>query len=275
MASNMLRDGGAEALQPAIATAGYILPTSKLETEKPNVIATDPEARPFDISFDIDPSPTDDGPPACPFTTIGGDFVISSPPPPSDLTSCLDVEETVTATAEHHQQKYEKRKLMRRKITDPVTGADIHGDLLIGDIYKDNNVLLALVVGPHGELGPMFKNFLFHYAPRRHLAFRADRPYATDMYARATTAPCPLGVVTSASIVWKRTRTRKFFGHSYTAPTPKEYTLGKLGLVITKAFAVHIRNANRKLGTSASPNAHCDTVDEDSDLPDPHDTTLD
>ena len=58
----MIRDGGAEALQPAIAMVGYILPSSKLETEKLNVIATDPEARPFDISFNIDPSQADEGP---------------------------------------------------------------------------------------------------------------------------------------------------------------------------------------------------------------------
>ena len=35
----------------------------------------------------------------------------------------------------------------------------------------------------------------------------------------------------------------------YTAPTPREHTLQQMGLVVTKAFGLHLRNSTRKMGT--------------------------
>ena len=46
MAHNMLRDGFAAALQRPLASAGYILPASKLETEKPNTVPSNPNLGP-------------------------------------------------------------------------------------------------------------------------------------------------------------------------------------------------------------------------------------
>ncbi|KAL7513762.1 hypothetical protein ACHAXN_013211 [Cyclotella atomus] len=46
---------------------------------------------------------------------------------------------------------------------------------------------------------------------------------------------------------------KAFFGHSYTAPTLKEYALQQLGLVISNALAIHLRDAKRgALQASAS-----------------------
>lgn len=69
------------------------------------------------------------------------------------------------------------------------------------------------------------------------------------MYDRAVNAPCPTGILTTASVLWQQSNPKSFYGHSYTAPTPKEFALGKIGLAITKAYALHIRNANKKFGT--------------------------
>lgn len=57
MASNYTRDGWAGALQPALAIAGYIHPSAKLETEKPGLSRLTLNARPLDLSFDPNPDP--------------------------------------------------------------------------------------------------------------------------------------------------------------------------------------------------------------------------
>ena len=94
----------------------------------------------------------------------------------------------------------------------------------------------------------MFHNFLYNYTPRKHLEFTALWPNAHLMYERATQHPCPTGIVATATTNWNATATRRFYGHTYTSPTPKAYTQQKLGLVIVKALALHLRNATRKMG---------------------------
>ena len=76
------------------------------------------------------------------------------------------------------------------------------------------------------------------------------------MYAQATTPPCPSGLIPTAAINWKHNKDRRLYGHSYTAPTPHEHTLQQLGLVITKVYGLHLRNAARRMGTCLpNPNA--------------------
>ena len=84
--------------------------------------------------------------------------------------------------------------------------------------------------------------------------FKANRPYAQIMHDRSTTMPCPLGVVTTACVNWKRNKDRMFYGHSHTMPTPKEFTLGKMGLGIVKGYAMHLRNCTKKVGTKPPKN---------------------
>ena len=52
-----------------------------------------------------------------------------------------------------------------------------------------------------------------------------------------------------------RPRTAGFFGHSHTTPTPREHTLQQLGLVVTKAYGLHLRNATRRMG-APPPDPH-------------------
>ena len=77
------------------------------------------------------------------------------------------------------------------------------------------------------------------------MTFHADKIHAKRMYERILQYPCPRGVVTTASINWRHNKRRKFFGHSYTAPTPKEYTMQQIGLSVTKAYALHLRKASK------------------------------
>ena len=53
----------------------------------------------------------------------------------------------------------------------------------------------------------------------------------------------------TTSVNWKCKGLQRLYGHSYTAPTPYEHTLQKLGIVITKAYGLHLRKATRKMGT--------------------------
>jgi hypothetical protein len=98
-----------------------------------------------------------------------------------------------------------------------------------------------------GKWGNMFHTFLFGPKARSSpLAFR-QHPNAEYMYHRATTFPTPIGIIHTATARWKASKSpsQHFFGHSYTMPTPKEYTLQQLGHVITNALALHIRDAKR------------------------------
>ena len=81
------------------------------------------------------------------------------------------------------------------------------------------------------------------------------------MYRTATQSPAPTGIVHTATSRWRESHPgRTFYGHSYTAPTPREYTIQQLGLGITKALAFHLRNASRKFGTRPTPvDIHLDT----------------
>ena len=57
-----------------------------------------------------------------------------------------------------------------------------------------------------------------------------------------------------------------FYGRSHTAPTPKEYILQKLGLVISNSLAIHLRDA--KLGQLVKPTDPYDKdyIEPDADL---------
>ena len=139
---------------------------------------------------------------------------------------------------------------MRGKETDSTTGLAVHGDSIIGDIHRANAVMMPWAICPHGGFGPILKNFLFHHDPLVPQApFQSNRPNATLMYSKATSHPIPLGILHTANAIWSRTADkRRFFGYSYTAPTPMEHTLQQLGLGVTKAFALHHKLALRKQG---------------------------
>ena len=135
IAHHFIRDGWEVALQRVIALAGCILPTVKLDTEKPSLLQCDPGTKPLDISFEIDPVPSPDAPPVCEYACVGGNITIISPvqslPPPPE-----DVIETVMTAADVHLQVIERKKLMRSRKTDSVTGAKQEGDQAIGELIQ-------------------------------------------------------------------------------------------------------------------------------------------
>ena len=130
------------------------------------------------------------------------------------------------------------------------------GDNVISELVNKNVVMIPFTVDPHGRRGPLAESFLFGLAPRKELKLMRERPNARMMHRMATQHPCPTNVVTLAGDArWKATSSKwHFFGRSHTASGPKEYFLQKLGLSITKAYALHLCNASLKLG-KRPPNA--------------------
>lgn len=252
MAHNIIVDGWAAALQPALALAGHILPTSTLSTERANLVECSPCAKPLDLCFDIDPTPSTSDQPPCPYPTIGGDITIAPPIPATPIPDSEDVIETVTAIAATHLQTKERGKYVRPAREDKVTGVKVPGEQVIGQLLDRRIILLAMAIDPHGKWGPAMDWFLFHIRPRKLLTFgnaTHPKPNAQRMYDLAHDAQCPSGIIPHAASAWRENKTRRFFGHTYTAPTPREHTLQQMGLVVTKAFGLHLRNSTRKMGT--------------------------
>ena len=106
--------------------------------------------------------------------------------------------------------------------------------------------LLPFAIDPFGRLGPLARAFLFGTAPTHALTFPPSRPHAFEMHRRVTSFPSPIGIFPHADHAWSTTRTRRFFGHSFTAPTPSITTLQHLGLCICKSFASHTFATHQK-----------------------------
>ena len=114
----------------------------------------------------------------------------------------------------------------------------------MGDLLAANTILLAFTLDPFGRWGPIMQNFLTTCTTSiEQKPFRANRPNANTMYHRATSHPAPTAILHAADSYWKSNKTRRYYGHSYTSPSPQIHTIQNLGLGITKAFSLHIRNS--------------------------------
>jgi len=157
-AHNLIRDGFATTLGPLLTTAGYLLPSSTFDIEPQLHLPSDPHARPFDLSFNPDPS----SPPlinhACPYTTVDFDVTITSPPPyPSFNPTSPNVTTILMAYADTHLQKYEKKRVGRDNKTNPTTGTISVGDTIIGELLTRNMVLILWQSTPMDDFAPSSK----------------------------------------------------------------------------------------------------------------------
>jgi len=193
--------------------------------------------RSCDWVFDIDQTTSNEMTATCPYNLLGGDVTCIKPIEDTMIVVSANVKETVTAAVVKHLQDHERLKLMRGGTTDAVTANKMHGDVLIGELIQRKIILLPMPIDLHGKWGLMFDQFLFGTRPPDPLEFRKNRANATIMHAQATRHPCPLGLILTACVKWKRHKKLKFYGHSHTAPTLKQYIQQQLGLTITKAYA--------------------------------------
>jgi hypothetical protein len=141
----------------------------------------------------------------------------------------------------------EKKKLAREKAKDSDTGFEITGEEIIQTLLDADKVLIPIAVSPYGRWGHMFHAFFFGLPPdHKPLKFVNRRSHAFRMYNRALSDPTPLNLIARATSCWKSSEpTTPFYGHSYTAPTPREFAIQKIGLVISTALAMHLRDAKQ------------------------------
>jgi hypothetical protein len=252
-AHNIIAMDFAGALSPALAQAGYLFPNTPMAIEPLFHLRSDSTARPFDISFSPDPTSFHH----CPYTTIGADINITGPPPTPKTyqADAEDILNKITANADNNLQRHERGKLGRMHKPSTPNTPFIHGDEVIGELYRKNMVLIPFTIDPWARFGPMLQSFLTTtHHPRQkpwrtsHTNNKYHRPNANLMYERASQPPCPLGILTSADIRWTQSTSptrRTFFGNSYTAPTPSIHTLQLIGLSISKAYSSLLCNATR------------------------------
>jgi hypothetical protein len=124
----------ARVLSPVLAQAGYLYPNTPMAVEPLFHLRSDSTARPFDISFSPNPTACH----YCPYTTIGADINITGPPatPKTYQPDTEDILNTITANADNNLQCHEHGKLgCMHKPSTPNTPL-IHGDEVIGELYK-------------------------------------------------------------------------------------------------------------------------------------------
>jgi hypothetical protein len=95
-------------------------------------LRSDPTAQPFNISFSPNPTSCHH----CPYTTIWADINITRPSPTPKTSQTEDILNTITANADNNLQHHERGKLgCSHKPSTPTTPF-IHGDDVIGKLYK-------------------------------------------------------------------------------------------------------------------------------------------
>ena len=57
--------------------------------------------------------------------------------------------------------------------------------------------------------------------------------------------PAPVGIIPLATSTWQGDKPKQqyFYRHSYTCPTPREFAFQGIGLAISNAIAIHMRDA--------------------------------
>ena len=96
----------------------------------------------------------------------------------------------------------------------------------------------------------MFEPLLVGYQANTPHIFNEDNQAAAETHERATLHPCPTGIIQLATKYWQATTPTTFYGGSYSAPTPHEWFLQEFGLLIAKAFFMHLRPSGTRVGVN-------------------------
>eukprot|EP00985_Skeletonema_marinoi_P012317 scaffold5920_cov204-Skeletonema_marinoi.AAC.6 len=140
-----------------------------------------------------------------------------------------------------------------------VTGNTMTREDVLHTLSTNAKLLQIWAICPYGGMGPMLRRFLFGDDPIRPLSFTPNKPHAARMYLESLQSSAPHGILPLANASWSSSKPahQKFYGHSYTAPTPRIHFLQQFGLACTKAFAIHLRRPTR---TQQAPQASSGTA---------------
>jgi hypothetical protein len=178
-ASNGIRDGIVKTLQRILPIAKLIESSTQVETKIYNVVKSPPRLKPFDLSIRLDHS-LDPGSWRTHLSRIGFDVTIIHATRPS---VCTPSEAAQFTESDLRLRDGEKQKFARRNggtNTNKLTQRTLTADgVILGEIIDSNNSFIPIAVGPNGEFGSLFQQFLHGSNPLPLPTFHDDRPNAS------------------------------------------------------------------------------------------------
>jgi len=129
---------------------------------------------------------------------------------------------------------------MQAGACDKTINTLLNGDGISGRLNKADIILWSVGISPHGKWGPIFHNHLLGVRRRDDYKFPPSCPEAEKMYHRSMAYPAPIGIIPLAISTWKKEKSKQqyFYGHSYTCPTPQEFSFQGMGLAFSNAIAL-------------------------------------
>ena len=83
---------------------------------------------------------------------MGADITITGTTPPPKRQTSEDINQTITANADHHLQMHEQRKLGHTTKPATTTTPPVHDNKVIGKLYNKNMVLIPITIDPFARL---------------------------------------------------------------------------------------------------------------------------
>jgi hypothetical protein len=167
--------------------------------------------QPFGISFDPDPTNSENIHTPCPHTTIRADITIAHSLSTASSIDLLDnAISSLMAIVNTRLQKFERRKYMR-SYKQYSEANIINADIVIGNLIKASMVLLPFAIDSHSRWGPILQLFLSLLDKALDYNFPQHQPNARTMFTISTTHPCPIGILCTADTIWKSNKTQQFF----------------------------------------------------------------
>ena len=157
-ASNGIRDEIIHVFQNILPITNMIDSPTQIEKEIHNVVPSLPRLKPFDLSIRLDQS-LQPNQWRSPYNRIGFDVTLIH----STNKSCSTSSEAATFNEyDLRLRDGEKIKFMRRTGgTNEITNKTLTPDEVIGEIINGNNAFIPIAIGPFGELGSLFRRFLY------------------------------------------------------------------------------------------------------------------
>ena len=85
---------------------------------------------------------------------------------------------------------------------DMYTQLSLTGKDVIQSLVDKNIALIPAAIDPHGKWGPMFDSLLTGYRAITPHIFNQENQAAATMHERATSHPCPTGIIQQATKNW-------------------------------------------------------------------------
>ena len=244
IASDGIRDGLIKVFQRVLPVTKMIISATQVEEEPYGIIDPLPLIKPFALSIRLDHS-TDVGTWRTPFARIGFDVTLIHSTRPSSSSPS----EAAKYTESDLRLRYgERMKFVRsRGGTNEVTKQTLSADQIIGEIVDSNFSFIPIAVGPHGELGSLFRRFLYGTKALPLPDIPKDKPNALRAAQLAVSSKNPSNILGKANKAWKKSNGVRPFSGSYQSSTPQIWAEQHIGLVIQTKIATHIKNSLQKL----------------------------